>query len=397
MKKSDPLIFEMRTVVQSSSVVDTMRRDAIDAATLGDVGRWKRRMMDTDDVAITHIDLHGATVGDVAEKLSASGHEQLPTTCGRSVSVSSLLNALANVTSETLATPAEPGACEADHGTVSETRTAETVGLIREPTEDVHAQQQKREHMREEEEGVHANVLESLYALPAVTTLPTSEKIKCDATILLKDAVDLMDERDRHAIFTTLDDDIVCVVTAEDILKFLGVADTLREVARSVEFEQLPVFENAKDTFLVVRQEHNYDLTAADVFTWIIERNVNAVVFIESAHRVPGERRPPHDRRGHLLAEISRRDILDLDANNFAAIFRQDPVDFVCSNPKKAPGACRSAFVDPVADRRDALLRAANRDDIEMCLPRRFYVLQNDCVVAFTPLSILRSLARIAR
>ena len=353
-------------------------------------------MMDTDDVAITHIDLHGATVGDVAEKLSASGHEQLPTLCGHSVSVSSLLTALANVTRETLATPAEPGACESEHGTVSETRTAETVGLIREPTEDVHARQ-KREHTREDEVQ-HANVLETLYALPAVTTLPTSGKIECDATMLLKDAVDLMDERDRHAIFTTLEDDVVCVVTAEDMLKFLGVADTLREVARSVEFDQLPVFETAKDTFLVVRQEHNYDLTAADVFTWIIERNVNAVVFIESAHRVPGERRPPHDRRGHLLAEISRRDILDLDADNFAATFRQDPVDFVCSNAKKrrVPGACRSAFVETVSDRRDALLRAADRNDIETCLPRRFYVLQDDCIAAFTPLSILRS-ARIAR
>ena len=373
-----------------------MRRDDIDAATLGHVGRWKRRMMDTDDVAITHIDLHGATVGDVAEKLSASGHEQLPTLCGHSVSVSSLLTALANVTRETLATPAEPGACEGEHGTVSETRTAETVGLIREPTEDVHARQ-KREHTREDEVQ-HANVLETLYALPAVTTLPTSGKIECDATMLLKDAVDLMDERDRHAIFTTLEDDVVCVVTAEDMLKFLGVADTLREVARSVEFDQLPVFETAKDTFLVVRQEHNYDLTAADVFTWIIERNVNAVVFIESAHRVPGERRPPHDRRGHLLAEISRRDILDLDADNFAATFRQDPVDFVCSNAKKrrVPGACRSAFVETVSDRRDALLRAADRNDIETCLPRRFYVLQDDCIAAFTPLSILRS-ARIAR
>lgn len=388
----------MRTVVQSSSFVDTMsrRRDAIDAATLGDVGRWKRRMMDIDDVAITHIDLHGATVGDVAEKLSESGHEQLPTMCGHSVSVSSVLTALANVTRETLATPAEPGACEGEHGgPVSETRTAETVGLIREPTEDAHARQ-KREHTREEED-VHANVLETLYALPAVTTLPTSDKIECDATMLLKDAVDLMDERDRHAIFTTLENDIVCVVTAEDMLKFLGVADTLREVARSVEFDQLPVFETAKDTFLVVRQEHNYDLTAADVFTWIIERNVNAVVFIESAHRVPGERRPSHDRRGHLLAEIARRDILDVDADNFAAIFRQDPVDFVCSNPKKVPGACRSAFVETVSDRRDALLRAADRDDIETCLPRRFYVLQDDCIAAFTPLSILRSLARIAR
>lgn len=348
-------------------------------------------MMDTDDVAITHIDLHGATVGEVAEKLSASGHEQLPTLCEHSVSVSSLLTALANVTRETLATPAEPGACEGEHGTVSETRTAETVGLIREPTEDVHT-----EHTLEDEVQ-HANVLETLYALPAVTTLPTSEKIECDATMLLKDAVDLMDERGRHAIFITLDDDIVCVVTAEDMLKFLGIADTLREVARSVEFDQLPVFETVKDTFLVVRQEHNYDLTAADVFTWIIERNVNAVCFIESAHRVPGERRPPHDRRGHLLAEISRRDILDLDADNFAAIFRQDPVDFVCSNPKKVPGACRSAFVETVSDRRDALLRAADRDDIETCLPRRFYVLQDDCIAAFTPLSILRSLARIAR
>lgn len=379
----------MRTVVQSSSsLVDTMRRDAVDAATLGDVGRWKRRMIHTDVVAITHIDLHGATVGDVADKLSASGHEQLPTLCGHSVSVSSLLTALANVTRETLATPAEPGACESEHGTVSETRTAETVGLIREPTEEVHARQ-KREHTREEE--VHANVLETLYALPAVTTLPTSEKIECDASMLLKDAVDLMDERDRHAIFTTLEDDIVCVVTAEDILKFFGVADTLREVARSIEFDQLPVFETAKDTFLVVRQEHNYDLTAADVFTWIIERNINAVVFIESTHRVPGERRPPHDRRGHLLAEISRRDILDLDADNFAAIFRQDPVDFVCSKKRRVPGACRSAFVETVSDRREALLRAADRDDIETCLPRRFYVLQDDCIAAFTPLSILRS------
>lgn len=344
------------------------------------------------DVAITHIDLHGATVGDVAEKLSKSGHEQLPTLCGHSVSVSSVLTALANVTRETLATPAEPGACEGEHGgPVSETRTAETLGLIREPTEDVHT-----EHTLEDEVQ-HANVLETLYALPAVTTLPTSEKIECDATTLLKDAVDLMDERDRHAIFITLDDDIVCVVTAEDMLKFLGIADTLREVARSVEFDQLPVFETVKDTFLVVRQEHNYDLTAADVFTWIIERNLNAVCFIESTHRVPGERRPPHGRRGHLLAEISRRDILDLDADNFAAIFRQDPVDFVCSNPKKVPGACRSAFVETVSDRRDALLRAADRDDIETCLPRRFYVLQDDCIAAFTPLSILRSLARIAR
>lgn len=383
----------MRTVVQSSSFVDTMRRDDIAAATLGDVGRWKRRMMDTDDVAIMHIDLHGATVGDVAEKLSSSGHEQLPTLCGHSLSVSSLLTALANVTRETLATPAEPGACESEHGTVSETRTAETVGLIREPMEDFHTRQ-KREHTREDEVQ-HANVLETLYALPAVTTLPTSEKIECNANMLLKDAVDLMDERDRHAIFTTLDD-IVCVVTAEDILKFLGVADTLREVARSVEFDRLPVFETAKDTFLVVRQEHNYDLTAADIFTWIIERDVNAVVFIESAHRVPGERRPLHDRRGHLLAEISRRDILDLDADNFAAIFRQDPVDFVCSKKRRVPGACRSAFVETVADRRDALLRAADRDDIETCLPRRFYVLQDDCIAAFTPLSVLRS-ARIAR
>ena len=383
----------MRTVVQSSSFVDTMRRDDIAAATLGDVGRWKRRMMDTDDVAIMHIDLHGATVGDVAEKLSSSGHEQLPTLCGHSLSVSSLLTALANVTRETLATPAEPGACESEHGTVSETRTAETVGLIREPMEDFHTRQ-KREHTREDEVQ-HANVLETLYALPAVTTLPTSEKIECNANMLLKDAVDLMDERDRHAIFTTLDD-IVCVVTAEDILKFLGVADTLREVARSVEFDRLPVFETAKDTFLVVRQEHNDDLTAADIFTWIIERNVNAVVFIESAHRVPGERRPLHDRRGHLLAEISRRDILDLDADNFAAIFRQDPVDFVCSKKRRVPGACRSAFVETVADRRDALLRAADRDDIETCLPRRFYVLQDDCIAAFTPLSVLRS-ARIAR
>ena len=350
-------------------------------------------MMDTDDVAIMHIDLHGATVGDVAEKLSSSGHEQLPTLCGHSLSVSSLLTALANVTRETLATPAEPGACESEHGTVSETRTAETVGLIREPMEDFHTRQ-KREHTREDEVQ-HANVLETLYALPAVTTLPTSEKIECNANMLLKDAVDLMDERDRHAIFTTLDD-IVCVVTAEDILKFLGVANTLREVARSVEFDRLPVFETAKVTFLVVRQEHNDDLTAADIFTWIIERDVNAVVFIESAHRVPGERRPLHDRRGHLLAEISRRDILDLDADNFAAIFRQDPVDFVCSKKRRVPGACRSAFVETVADRRDALLRAADRDDIETCLPRRFYVLQDDCIAAFTPLSVLRS-ARIAR
>ncbi len=370
-----------------------MQRDDLDAATLGDVGRWKRQMMRTEDVAITHIDLHGSTVGDVAEKLYTSGHDQLPTVCGHSVSVSSLLTALANVTRETLATPSEPGACESEHGTVSETRTAETVGLFFEPAEDVHAQQ--REHTREER---HANVLETLYALPAVTTLPTSEKIECDAMVLLKDAVDLMDECDRHAIFTTLEDDVVCVVTAEDILTFLGVAETLREIARSVEFEQLPVFKTAKDTFLVVRQEHNYDLTTADVFMWIIERNVNAVVFIESAHRVSGERRPSHERHGHLLAEISRRDILDLDADNFAAIFSQDPVDFVC-RPKKRRvlGACCSAFVETVEDRRDALLRAADREDIETCLPRRFYVLQDDCVAAFTPLSILRSSARITR
>ena len=131
---------------------------------------------------------------------------------------------------------------------------------------------------------------------------------------------------------------------------------------------------------------------------WIIERNVNAVVFIESAHRVSGERQPSHERHGYLLAEISRRDILDLDADNFAAIFSQDPVDFVC-RPKKRRvlGACCSAFVETVEDRRDALLRAADREDIETCLPRRFYVLQDDCVAAFTPLSILRSSARITR
>lgn len=376
-------------------------------ATLEDVQRWK--MMNGRPTGVEAIDLHVAKVRDVVERLRQTGareregvcdpmrdclvHESMPTTDERLIGIRSLFELFSRELSDALAGPAEPGMDDSAAGIAhDELDAAETVGLVRSE----HGLGHDDDRLTDlNVDGSPQNVLETVFELPA-TRLDefASPLTKCDSREKWRDAIKLLDERDSHALFFSIEENdqcIECVVTAEDIIHFLGVEQTLHRAVGAC-FDESILFDSVRDTFIVVHQEHNFNITAADCFLWLRKEAVNAVVYVESSFwgRVPGEQ----DVHGHLLCELSIRDVLDLNPDNFVDIFNVDPVAYVSSKPR-LHGVCRAVFVEGVSgSTTDSARRAIEKFAAKRPrrLPRRFYVIHDEHVRACTPLSILRTI-----
>ena len=379
-------------------MIDTKRMNA----TLKDVGRWKRREYGVDACEVAVLNLHSMTVGDVVRAMRESGsclssgdaclvHETLPTTDGAQISIRALFKCFSRELEDELTKPLEPAyesGARAD-ALVDEPNAAETVGLVH-----VEHRPTRVKNSKELAEDLPRNVLESTFDLPATRLADfASPLIACESDARWRDAIQELDERDRHAIFFTIDDDTHCVVTAEDIVHFLGVAETLR-LAIGQCFDERVLFDTTQDTFIVVHQEHNYDITAADCFRWLHREGdgVNACVFVESSFRVPGDTHV--DRHGHIICELSARDLLDLTPDNFDQIFKVDPVTYVSTKPRLR-GTCRGVFVEGQSGTSSESARASIEKLAKKAprrLPRRFYVIHRERVRAFTPLSLLRTI-----
>ena len=370
-------------------------------ATLEDVGRWKRRTYGVAACELNVIDLHSMTIGDVVRTMRDSAsprwsgdaclvHETLPTTDGNQVSIRALFECFLRELDDELKKPLEPASEGGGHDAlIDEMNASETVGLVhvdRCPGSLNNTKEFTGEYPR--------NVLESTFSLPATRLADfASPLIECDSDLKWRDAVNEFDEGDKHAIFFTIGESVHCVVTAEDIVHFLGVTETLR-LAIGRCFDERILFDSPQETFIVVHQEHNYELTAADCFRWLHREGegVNACVFVESSFRVPGDTHG--DRHGHIICELSVRDMLDLSPENFDVIFKTDPVTYVCTKPR-IKGTCRGVFVgtckDTSAESARSSIEALARKSPTR-LPRRFYVVHRERVRAFTPLSLLKTI-----
>ena len=335
-------------------------------------------------VGVRVLRLREMTIGDVVRVMRESEHETFPTSDNTMISVRGVFDVFVKAVVDGLTKPEEPSGTGRRVGetALAESSTAETVGLIKLPPRATTI----RTTMRVEEP---TNVLEELYNTPATALSETSTPlVECAPDVLIADVAGMLDERDVHAVFTTTFDGERAIVTAEDILRYLcPIQDALREVATFDTEAFNALFRSPRDTFLAVRQEHNMDLTTADVMWWMHEQNVNAVAFFESTFRVPGDQ-PLY---GSVFVELSTRDLLDVTPDNFHTVFETDPVAYIAM--KRA-----GVFVQSQTIALDAHERGA-RDSIAALaeknpprLPKRFYIFQRDVVRAMTPLSLLRVL-----
>ena len=394
-----------------SDVSVTVERDGASdrramRATLRDIARWKRER-EARDTAVAErgvhtLDLHSSRVGEVVELMRATGggradacdasraclvHESMPTTDGKLISIRSLFELFSRELADVLAGPSEPGLEDsaAAMDVCDEANSSETVGLVR---SEHHASSRDE---RRALQNLPSNVLKSVFALPATRLAEFAQPlIESDASKRWTEALDLLDEREKHAIFFQTDDGNRSVVTAEDIVHFLGVEETLKRAVSDDCFDEKILFDSVRETFIVVHQDHNVGITAADCFLWLQRENVNACVYVESSFRIPGL----HDTRGHIICELSVRDVLDLTPDNFVDIFNVDPVAYVSSKPQ-LHGTCRAVFVEGVSgssahSARRAIEKFAEKQPRR--LPRRFYVVHEEKVRACTPLSILRTI-----
>jgi len=320
---------------------------------------------------------------DVVNVMRESDHETLPTTDGTTISTRGVFDGFVKELVDGLEKPDEPfecskfGMCD-----VVDSQTAETIGLIK-----------LRVPARERGVDDSVNVLDGLFHKPA-TTLRAIPVVECSPETSLTEVLTKLDERDMHAVFTTCGDafdEERAIITAEDILWYLcPLGDALREIVSFEPKDFNPVFESAKDTFLAVRQEHNLDLTTADIFWWMHRQSVNAVAFFESSFRVPGDT-PLY---GSVFVELSTRDLLDLTPENFHLIFESDPVSYIaCKRRGVFVQTQQVAHDDRERGARAALSALADKNPSR--LPKRFYVFQHDVVRAMTPLSLLTALLAV--
>lgn len=323
------------------------------------------------------------TIGDVVRVMRESEHETFPTSDNTMISVRGVFDVFVKAVVDGLTKPEEPSGTGRRVGetALAESNTAETVGLIKLPP--------RATTMRTTNVLEPTNVLEELYNTPATALSETSTPlVECAPDVLIADVAGMLDERDVHAVFTTTFDGERAIVTAEDILRYLcPLQDALREVATFDTEAFNALFRSPRDTFLAVRQEHNMDLTTADVMWWMHEQNVNAVAFFESTFRVPGDQ-PLY---GSVFVELSTRDLLDVTPDNFHTVFETDPVAYIAM--KRTGVFVQSQTVAPDAHERgarDAIAALAEKNPSR--LPKRFYIFQRDVVRAMTPLSLLRVL-----
>ena len=323
------------------------------------------------------------TIGDVVRVMRESEHETFPTSDNTMISVRGVFDVFVKAVVDGLTKPEEPSGTGRRVGetALAESSTAETVGLIKLPP--------RATTMRTTNVLEPTNVLEELYNTPATALSETSTPlVECAPDVLIADVVGMLDERDVHAVFTTTFDGERAIVTAEDILRYLcPIQDAVREVATFDTEAFNALFLSPRDTFLAVRQEHNMDLTTADVMWWMHEQNVNAVAFFESTFRVPGDQ-PLY---GSVFVELSTRDLLDVTPDNFHTVFETDPVAYIAM--KRTGVFVQSQTVAPDAHERgarDAIAALAEKNPSR--LPKRFYIFQHDVVRAMTPLSLLRVL-----
>jgi len=370
-------------------------------ATLRDIANWKRETAIAERRVQT-LDLHASRVGEVVELMRATGasnsnvcdasnaclvHESMPTTDGTLISIRSLFELFSRELADVLAGPSEPGLEDsaAAMDVCDEANSSETVGLVR---SEHHASSRDE---RRALQNLPRNVLESVFALPATRLAEFAQPlIDRDASEKWCDIIDLLNEREQHAVFFKTDEGTRSVVTAEDVVHFLGVEETLKRAVADDCFDEKVLFDTVQDSFIVVHQEHNVGITAADCFLWLQRENVNACVYVESSFRIPGLQ----DTRGHIICELSVRDVLDLTPDNFVDIFNVDPVAYVNSKPQ-VHGTCRAVFVEGVSGSSAHSARRADEKFAEKRprrLPRRFYVVHEEKVRACTPLSILRTI-----
>ena len=353
--------------------------------TIGACATRKRARRGRDGAKVRALELKEMTIGDVVEVMRESAHETFPTTTGTMISVRGVFDAFVRALVDGLAKPEEPAKwCGALDVALADSSTAETVGLIKLP--------QRRSRETHEE----MNVLDELFRTPATALSDTATPlVECAPDVSIADAVAMLDERDVHAVFTTTDDGERAILTAEDILCYLcPIRDALREVLTFDARAFNALFDAPKDTFLAIRQEHNMDLTAADVMWWMFRQSVNAVAFFESTFTVPGD----VPLYGSVFVELSVRDLLDLTPDTFHVVFETDPVAYIAT---KRTGVfvhthtaehARDVTHDEDQERaaRDALAALAEKNPAR--LPKRFYIFHRDVVRAFTPLSLLRAL-----
>ena len=349
----------------------------------GDGGGRRDRDRGRRGAGVRALRVREMTIGDVVRVMRESEHETFPTSDNTMISVRGVFDVFVKAVVDGLTKPEEPSGTGRRVGetALAESNTAETVGLIKLPP--------RATTMRTTNVLEPTNVLEELYNTPATALSETSTPlVECAPDVLIADVAGMLDERDVHAVFTTTFDGERAIVTAEDILRYLcPLQDALREVATFDTEAFNALFRSPRDTFLAVRQEHNMDLTTADVMWWMHEQNVNAVAFFESTFRVPGDQ-PLY---GSVFVELSTRDLLDVTPDNFHTVFETDPVAYIAM--KRTGVFVQSQTVAPDAHERgarDAIAALAEKNPSR--LPKRFYIFQRDVVRAMTPLSLLRVL-----
>ena len=365
-------------------------------ATLLTIARWKTATRGTSACKVLQLDARGKTVGEALETLRNSGHESLPTTCAETsettsmVSVRSFFDLFVRELRSDLERPHEPGVSDAPRASGrDETDVAETLGVVVETSED------EREGATRETSETRLSTFEKMLSLPASALMPLCRQIeKKSPDTKWSECVESF-RADGVVFFDAddLDETTRRVVTAEDVVFFLGVEHVLHRAFDPACYDENILFDSCKSTYIVVRVEHACT-TAANCFAWLFERGADACVFVESACRVPGANsNAGASSHGVVVSELSIRDVIDLTPESFQRIFATSPIDFARAKPTKT-GACARAFVgshDGGVDGARETIDAFTRKKPER-LPRRFYLYIDGRLRAFTPLTALETL-----
>ena len=359
-------------------------------ATLLTIARWKTATRGTSACKVLQLDARGKTVGEALETLRNSGHESLPTRAETSeksmVSVRSFFHLFVRQLRRDLERPHEPGVSDAQRASGRDERdVAETLGIVVEMNEGT---------TRDTSE-TRLSTFGKMLSLPASALMPLCREIEKKSPhtkwsecveIFRADGVVFFDADD-------LDETTLRVVTAEDVVFFLGVEHVLHRAFEPACYDESILFDSCKSTHIVVQVEYACT-TAANCFAWLFERGADACVFVESACRVPGaDSNAGASSHGVVVSELAIRDVIDLTPESFERIFTTTSIDFARAKPAKA-GACARAFVglhnSGVEGARETIDAFARKKPER--LPRRFYLYIDGQLRAFTPLTALETL-----
>ena len=385
------LVFRIPEVAEKRRKRRTSRRFTMDA-TLETIARWKTTTRGTSACKVLELNVRGKTVGEALVALQNSGHESLPTGAETSstmtmVSIRSFSELFARELKSDLERPHEPGVSDAPRASgLDETDVAETLGVVTRET----TSEDERKGASETIE-TRRSTFEKTLSLPASALMSFCREIKKKSPNTNWSEC-LESFRDDGVVFFADDDfdeTTRRVVTAEDVVFFLGIEDVLRRAFDPACYDEKHLFDSCKSTYIVVRAEHASGCSVASCFGWLFERRADACVFVESACRVPGV----ESSHGVVVSEICIRDVVNLTPKSFQRIFATSAIDFARSKPKSA-GACTRAFVGShdggVDDARETIAGYVRKKPDR--LPRRFYLYIDGRIQAFTPVSLLATL-----